>query len=60
MVPRLNAGHPLPYPLDDTGTLVSEEMWKKFVRAFGSFDLIDLSTANAAIMNADMDLAEGE
>jgi hypothetical protein len=60
MVTRLNAGDTLPYPLDDTGPLVSEKMWKKFVRAFGSFDLIDLRTTNSAVVDADMNLTECE
>ena len=60
MVPRLHAGHPLPYPLYDARALVAEKVGKKFIWALGSFDLVDLRAANAAVMNADMDLAEGE
>ena len=39
---------------------MAEQVGQKFIGALGGFDLVDLSAANAAVMNADMDLAEGE
>jgi hypothetical protein len=60
MIARLDARHTLPYPLDDARSLVAEEVGEKFIGALGGFDLINLSAANAAVVNADMDLAEGE
>ena len=60
MVAGLNARHSLPYPLDDARSLMAEEVGQKFIGPLGGFDLIDLSAANAAVMNADMDLAESE
>jgi len=60
MIARLDARHALPHPLDDARSLVAEEVGQKFIETLGGFDLIDLSAANTAVMNADMDLAEGE
>ena len=60
MIARLDARHTLPYPLDDARSLVAEEVGQKFIGALGGFDLVDLSAANTAVMNADMNLAEGE
>jgi len=60
MVAGLDAGDALPYPLDDAGALMAEEVRKEFVGAFGSLDLIDLRAADSAVMNADMDLTEGQ
>jgi hypothetical protein len=37
---------------------MTEQVGEKFIGPLGGFDLIDLSAANAAVMNADMDLAE--
>jgi len=60
MVAGLDAGDALPYPLDDAGALVAEEVRKKFIRALGGLDLIDLGAADSAVVNADMDLTEGQ
>ena len=39
---------------------MAEEVGEKFIGALSGFDLVDLSAADAAVMNADMNLAEGE
>lgn len=39
---------------------MAEEVGQKFIGALGGFDLVDLSAADAAVVNADMDLAEGK
>lgn len=46
--------------LDDAGPLVSEEVGEKFIGALGGFDLVDLCAADAAVVQADVDLAEGK
>ena len=60
MVAGLDAGDALPYPLDDAGALMAEEVRKEFVRAFGGLDLVNLGAADSAVVNADMNLAEGQ
>ena len=60
MVPGLDAGDALPYPLDDAGALVTEEVREEFIRAFGGLDLVDLGAADSAVVKADMNLTEGK
>ena len=60
MVAGLDAGDALPDPLDDAGALMAEEVRKEFIGALGSFDLVDLGAADSAVVNADMNLAEGQ
>jgi hypothetical protein len=60
MITRLHAGDPLPYPLNDAGALVAEKVWKKFIRALGGFNFIDLRSANSAVVDAHMNLTECE
>lgn len=60
MVAGADAGDALSDALDDAGAFVAEEVGKEFVRSLGRFDLVDLRAADAAVVEADMDLAEGE
>ena len=40
------------------GPLVPEEVWKKFILPLCRMDLVELGTADPAVMDLDMDLAE--
>ena len=60
MVAGLDAGDALPYPLDDARSLVAEEVGQKFIGALGGLDLVDLGTADSAVVKADMNLTEGQ
>ena len=60
VITRLDTGDTLANALDDAGPFVAEEVRKEFVGTLGGFDLVDLRPANPTVMNADMNLAEGE
>jgi hypothetical protein len=38
---------------------MSQQMGKKLVRPLGSLDFVDLGSTNSAVVNLDMNLAEG-
>jgi len=60
MVARLHARHAFPDSFHDAGAFMSEKVGEKFIGPLGGFDLIDLGATNAAVVNAHMNLAEGE
>ena len=60
VITRLDAGDALANALDDAGPFVAEEVRKEFVGTLGGFDLVDLCAADAAVVEANVDLAEGK
>jgi hypothetical protein len=60
VIPWLNGFYSGSYSGYYPRSLMSQQMGKKLVGPLGSFDFVDLSPTDPAVVNLDVNLAEGE
>jgi hypothetical protein len=60
MIPWLDGFYSGAYSLHDARTLMPQQMGEKLVRPLGSLNFVDLGSTYSAVVNLDMNLAEGK